>query len=64
MRIYCVYAPECDYDEYDAFVVRAATEAQAIELVRDRFNGSQGKPAAIDVTDGEEEVILWSFNAG
>jgi hypothetical protein len=80
MKIYKVTAPSYDYDEYDAFIVRAENEEQARGLaIEMAYGGSseyrQNKRLAdhqgwqnADVeevlVEGEAEVILGSFNAG
>ncbi len=57
------------YDEYDSFVVRAATAELAIILARDEETknacGNRHDWVATPLAaDGEPEVILGSFNAG
>jgi hypothetical protein len=65
MPIWLVEVPECDWDEYDAFVVRAASASSAVELVRSQFTKSQGEPtASLVLPDGPDAKILGSFNAG
>ena len=69
MKLWLVSANTYDYDEYDAFVVRALSEAKALELVDkdvNRFSRRTNqvwtaKPLAVK---GDEQIILGSFNAG
>lgn len=51
-----------DYDEYDSFVIRSKTAEHAICIAQ---NECRGEWIAKEIsTDGAEEVILGSFNAG
>lgn len=64
-RIWLVKVPECGYDEYDAFVVRADSGERAIEIVAAEFDKHQGAPTVEPVdNDGPEGKVLGSFNAG
>lgn len=72
MKLWLVDADDCDYDEYDAFVVRAADESAARALAED-MGARRGNPGYwlsghVTVTEitrkGETETILGSFNAG
>ena len=55
-----------DWDEYDAHVVRADTEERAIEMAEfSAFQRAAGTVTATQIpTDGPEEAILGSLNAG
>ena len=63
-----------DYDEYDAYVVRAATEEEARALSRDlayidkrklrQFLDSTKWSCELVAQDGPTEIIVESFNAG
>ena len=58
-----------EYDTYDSFVVRAETEERARELAYEESSMEEWKDPAITVctplkNEGEEEIILGSFNAG
>lgn len=69
MKLFLLETDQYDYDEYDGFVVRASSEKQAREIVKneltdiirqdiDMFN-------CIEINArGEAEVILASFHAG
>lgn len=77
--IWLVSQPEPDWDEYDAFVVVAATERRAAEIIEAQIRGegpeavriatgwrNPNAPKRIGVADAgqEEGVVLASFNAG
>lgn len=55
-----------DYDEYDAFVVRAGSAEDALALVAPRFEKYQrARLTVVEVpSEGDAAVILGSFNAG
>jgi hypothetical protein len=67
MKLYLVKRTDAtDYDEYDAIVVRAQSEERAAAIATGNYVGMA--PHNIEVTevpvDGDEDVILDSFNAG
>jgi hypothetical protein len=64
-RIYLVTrTDEIDWDEYDAFVVRAENEEDAL-LQCDYGYLNKGNTTVIEITqEGEKGRILGSFNAG
>ena len=71
MNLYLIKADKCDYDEYDAILVRAESEEEAIKLVSptgewssDRFNARQRLTTSVVSVEGPPEVIISSFNAG
>lgn len=64
MKAYYVYVNEVGYDEYDGFVVVAANETNALEMVKDKFNEWQGEIHAEEVDMTKEHVVLDSFCAG
>lgn len=72
MKLYLVArTDDIGYDEYDAFVVRAASPEDAAAVVADSHNYTwpvKNGGENIEVTelsaDGEETIILSSFNAG
>ncbi len=71
MKIYKVTADNYDYDQFDAFIVRAENEEAAKEMALYRAdyrhigNDYQGWSHVEEIlTEGESEIILGSFNAG
>ena len=76
MRAYLVSIDNCDYDEYDAFVVVAAGEDDARALVAERFapNSSYdhykrqreafATATVVEVDLTRRGEVLGSFNAG
>ena len=73
MALYLLKRNEFDYDEYNAHLVRASCEHDArviASLVRPSDEDTSewldaAKSTCVCVTaDGEEQVILSSFNAG
>lgn len=73
MKLYKIVFNENDYDQYDAFVVRAQDEAAVEELIRKKYpekrvfpdvDWSGGFTIKEISQEGEEEEILGSFNAG
>ena len=70
MKVYLVYADDYDYDDYDALVVVAENEDNALKIVHSGyFNGSyfkkhQGEVYIKEVDLTTEHIVLESFNAG
>ena len=74
MKLWLVSTDAFDYDEYDAFVIRAESAEAAREIAHEHdTDWSQGKnfwlsSAEVTVTEvspeGEPGEILASFNAG
>jgi hypothetical protein len=72
MNIYLVKRSEHTWDEYDAFVVAAHFEADAMQFIRDKYDESYwpnvGTVTAelVGTTDKYDKPteILGSFNAG
>ena len=65
MKLWKVVCNEFEYDQYDAFVVRAENPEEAIKLCD--FGEYQKKhPISCDeiLSDGPRERILGSFNPG
>lgn len=65
MKLYLVSRVDgrLSWDEYDAFVIRAKTEEDALRVAEKEEK--QGKFEARELkVRGEEEIILGSFNAG
>ncbi len=65
--LWLVSVEKVDYDQYDAFVVRAKDAADAQRLASDKFEKWQleGGIAVEHIPgDGPDEIILGSFNAG
>ena len=52
------------WDEYDSFVVRAENKENALKVI-DQYDFRVDNTNIIEITlDGEEKIILGSFNAG
>ena len=70
MKVYRVYADDCDYDEYDAIVVVAENEERALAMANSGhwgesyFGKSQGAIHVTEVDLTTEHIVLTSFNAG
>jgi len=76
MKIYLVTRSECDYDEYDGFVVAANSSEEALDCVEEKHNNrkfysswpNEGVKSAKEIGYTKEykdtTVILGSFNAG
>ena len=72
MALYLVERYESDYDEYDAHLIRASSEREArkIAAAKNHCEGSDEwlnelkSSCKLISTDGANEVILSSFNAG
>lgn len=67
MKIYHIVFEDCDYDEYDSFVVIAEDEKQAMELIKDRSPAGCDLESISDIGVShrtDSEVVLGSFNAG
>lgn len=64
MKIYLVRrTDENDWDEYDAFVVVAENENEALSIARDSAgHGKWGKVS--EVNPDKKGIVLGSFNAG
>jgi len=72
MKIYLVTFKECDYDQYDAFVVIAKNKKEVIEKIKN----THGFDASIDWKSGyktkeikpknykRSTIVLDSFHAG
>lgn len=64
MNIYLVSRTDrVDYDEYDAFVVLAQDEREALSIAKKLQHGTF-EVKAVDLNDPIPHVILGSFNAG
>lgn len=61
-KVYLVDCEDWGADEYDSFVVIANNEKNAIELVKDKFNETQGKLFAHEVLLDKEKILLGSFH--
>lgn len=61
-KVYLVDCEDWGADEYDSFVVIASNEKNAIELVKDKFNETQGKLFAHEVLLDKEKILLGSFH--
>jgi hypothetical protein len=72
MKIYLIDFKACDYDQYDAFIVRAKDEVAVEALLRKKYpeslygsiSWSEGFKITEVKKEGREEIILSSFNAG
>lgn len=67
MNIYHIVFTDCDYDEYDSFVVIAKDEDDAKKLIKWRIPVGESikKIECIGVSHkSESKVVLGSFNAG
>lgn len=64
MKAYYVYVDKVGYDEYSGFVVVAANETNALEMVKDKFHEWQGEIHVEEVDMTKEHVVLDSFCAG
>jgi len=66
MKFYRVVADDYEYDEFNAFVVRAEDEVRALEIIKTHVSPySKQKWEAHQLSvDGDEGVIVASFNAG
>ena len=65
MKFFLVTADKHDYDEYDAFVIRAENHAEARMMAEKVAVHSGQKWSAKEIkVEGKSEVILDSFNAG
>lgn len=61
-KVYLVDCEDWGADEYDSFVVIADNEENAIELVKDKFNETQGKLFAHEILLNKEKILLGSFH--
>lgn len=61
-KVYLVDCEDWGADEYDSFVVIADNEKNAIELVKDKFNKTQGKLFVHEILLNEEKILLGSFH--
>lgn len=61
-KVYLVDCEDWGADEYDSFVVIANNEKNAIELVKDKFNETQGKLFAHEILLDKEKILLGSFH--
>jgi hypothetical protein len=70
MKVYHVYVDDYDYDEYDAIVVVAENEDNALNMVKNGyfdgcyFKETQGEIHIEEVDLAKEHIVLTSFNAG
>ena len=73
MKIYKITLNEYEYDTYDSFIVRAGSEERAIEFIKKVYPIDRifqeimwqgGYKIEVIEENGEEEIILDSFNAG
>lgn len=66
MKIFLVETDDFEYDEYDAFIVRAKDEAEALKPGKQYAQDAiRGEITVVEVKpEGESKVILASFNAG
>lgn len=65
MNIYLVERPIADWESFDAFVIRAADEAEALEIAI-KYQPSDPKEwiATAIPAEGSPEMILGSFVRG
>jgi len=70
-KIWLIHFKECDYDEYDGFVVVAPDKKRVFEIVKLAHTGCCGGNITEDnigfiteISAEKEAVILGSFNAG
>ena len=61
-KVYLVDCEDWGADEYDSFVVIADNEKNAIELVKNKFNETQGKLFSHEILLNEEKILLGSFH--
>lgn len=61
-KVYLVDCEDWGADEYDSFVVIADNEKNAIELVKNKFNETQGKLFAHEILLDKEKILLGSFH--
>jgi len=70
MALYLLKRNEFDYDEYNAHLVRASSECEARKIAAnyhedpDEWLNVLKSSCKLISTDGANEVILSSFNAG
>lgn len=72
MKIYRIDFNECDYDQFNTFIVRAENEEAVERVVRKKYpdeqytyvNWKAGFKIVEITPEGEEGIILGSFNAG
>lgn len=73
MNLYLLRRRDYDYDEYDAHLIRASCEQQARLIAAGTITRHEDPNEWLDAdkstcelvtADGEEQVILSSFNAG
>ena len=72
MALYLVQRRDSDYDEYDAHLIRASSEREARKIAAaknpredsDEWLNVLKSSCKLISTDGANEVILSSFNAG
>lgn len=72
MGIYRIEFKECDYDQYDSFIVRAENEKAVEEFIKKEHPNEKwgdvdwkGGFEIIEITqEGKEEILLGSYNAG
>lgn len=75
-KIYKIQFESWSYDQYDAFVVRAIDADSAIKIIKDKYPAETEKRMWKNVSwkdgytvteillDGDDEILLSSFNAG
>ena len=64
MKLFLVEVDGCGYDEYDSFVVRAADEENALMACNEETWTKDNTKVTEILTEGQEQIILGSFNAG
>lgn len=73
MPLYLLRRRDYDYDEFDAHLVRASCEQRARVIAAEAVSRHEDRNEWLDAAkstcecvtaDGEEQVILSSFNAG
>lgn len=67
MKVYQVYADNCDYEEFDAVVVVAENESRALEMIQTGlfghcyFKERQGEIHIEEIDLTKEHIVLECF---
>jgi len=68
MKIYIIKFNECNYDEYDAFVVVAKDRKDVVSLIKSKYPDYVDWNNSYKITEvvpkKRRKIILESFNAG
>lgn len=73
MKIFKIVFNKCDYDQFDAFIVRAESKEFAENFIENKYPRDARFPeidwnGGFEITEipqeGKEEILLSSFNAG